>query len=64
MAFAAFAETTVLADVIVPGEVAMVLAGVVVAMGDAELPLMITAVALGAILGDTASYAIGRGVSR
>ena len=60
VAIAALAETTVLADVIIPGELAMVLAGVVVVMGDAELPLMIVAAALGAVVGDTVSYTIGR----
>lgn len=38
----------------------MVLAGVVVAMGNASLAVMVAAAAAGAVIGDTLSYAVGR----
>ncbi len=60
VSFAALSETTILADIFIPGEVAMALAGVVAATGPADVGLVILAAAVGATLGDSTSYAIGR----
>jgi membrane-associated protein len=58
--FLAFGECALLLDVVVPGETGMVVAGAAGARADASLPLLITAAAVGATLGDSASYALGR----
>lgn len=56
----AFGETAVFLDFIVPGEVGMVVAGAAAERTGAPLLTMILAAAIGATLGDTASYFIGR----
>jgi membrane-associated protein len=56
----AFAECALFLDFIVPGETGMVVAGAAGARAGASLPLLIGAAALGATLGDSASYALGR----
>ncbi len=60
VALAALAETTILADILVPGEVAMALAGVVVSRGGADLHTMILAAAIGATVGDSVSFFVGK----
>jgi membrane protein DedA with SNARE-associated domain len=55
-----FGEAAVGLDLLVPGEVGMVLAGAVAAAGDAPLPLVIAAGAAGAAAGDSAGYWLGR----
>jgi membrane-associated protein len=59
-AFLAFAECALFLDVLVPGETGMVVVGAAGARAGAPLPLLIAAAAIGATLGDTASYALGR----
>lgn len=56
----AFGESAVLLDLVVPGEVGMVLAGAAGAEAGMALPLLITAATLGALAGDTAGYLLGR----
>jgi len=56
----AFGETAIFLDFIVPGEVGMVVAGAAAARSGAPLVTMILAAAVGATLGDTASYFVGR----
>lgn len=56
----AFGETAIFLDFIVPGEVGMVVAGAAAERTGAPLVTMILAAALGATLGDTVSYGIGR----
>lgn len=56
----AFSETAVFLDFIVPGEVGMVIAGAAAERTGTPLVTMILAAALGATLGDTVSYLIGR----
>jgi membrane protein DedA with SNARE-associated domain len=60
----AFAETAMFLDFVVPGEAGMVLAGA--AAHRAEVPLvgLVAAGAVGATLGDSCSYALGRFVGR
>lgn len=60
VSLAALSETTILADIFVPGEVAMALAGVIAATGPADVQWVILAAAVGAVVGDSTSYAIGR----
>lgn len=59
----AFAETALFLDLLVPGEVGMVLVGA--AGHRAELPLwgLVAAGSLGAVVGDSASYCLGRAVA-
>jgi membrane protein DedA with SNARE-associated domain len=59
----AFAETALFLDLLVPGEVGMVLAGAAAHRGGIALPGLIAAGAAGAILGDSCSYALGRAVA-
>ena len=56
----AFGETAIFLDFIVPGEVGMVVAGAAAERTGAPLLTMILAAAVGATLGDTVSYLIGR----
>lgn len=60
----AFGETAIFLDLLVPGEVGMVVVGASAAAGDHSLPLVIAAAAIGATAGDSASYAIGRFAGR
>lgn len=59
VAFLAFSETAILLDLFVPGEVGLVLAGAAAAQGDHSVALVALAGALGALAGDTTSYAVG-----
>ena len=56
----AFGETAILLDLAVPGEVGLVVAGAAAATADHPLVAVIAAAALGAMLGDATSYAVGR----
>lgn len=56
----AFGETAIFMDLVVPGEVGMVVVGAAAAEANAPLPLVVLAAALGATCGDSLSYAIGR----
>jgi membrane-associated protein len=55
----AFAETALFADLVVPGEVGMVLAGAAGARGDGNFVALVGAGVVGAVLGDSCSYALG-----
>ena len=59
----AFAETALFLDLVVPGEVGMVLAGAAAHRGGIGLPGLIAAGAVGATIGDSCSYALGRAVA-
>ena len=48
------------AFLLVPSETSVIAAGVIAASGDLVLPLIILAAALGAFVGDTTSFTIGR----
>lgn len=56
----AFAETALFLDIVVPGEVGMVLAGAAARRADIGLVGLVAAGALGATVGDSCSYALGR----
>jgi membrane-associated protein len=56
----AFAETALFLDLVVPGEVGLVVAGAAGERADVALPLIVGAAAAGAICGDSVSYALGR----
>jgi membrane-associated protein len=56
----AFAESAILLDLVVPGEVGLVLAGAVAAELGTPLPLVIGVAAAGAVLGDALGYLLGR----
>lgn len=60
----AYGETAVFLDLIVPGEVGMVVVGASAAAGDIPLVPVIAAAAIGATLGDSTSYALGRFAGR
>lgn len=55
-----FAESAVLLDFFVPGEVGLVVAGAAAAQNGTPLPGVIAAAALGAIAGDSVGWVIGR----
>ena len=56
----AFSETAIGLDLLVPGEAGMLVAGAAAAERDYPFVVVAAAAAVGASLGDTASYAIGR----
>ena len=56
----AFGETVILTDLVVPGEVGLVITGAAAAEAGEPLVPVILAGALGAALGDTVSYLVGR----
>lgn len=57
----AFAETALFMDLIVPGEVGLIVVGAAAARGDEpHLAALIVAASLGATLGDSVGWAIGR----
>lgn len=56
----AFGESAILFDLLVPGEVGMVLAGAAGAEAGMPLAGLIGVAALGALAGDTVSYLVGR----
>lgn len=55
-----FAESAILLDLVVPGEVGLVVAGAAAAQNGTPLLAVIGAAALGALAGDCLGYAIGR----
>jgi membrane protein DedA with SNARE-associated domain len=59
-AFLAFAECALFLDVLVPGETGMVVVGAAGARAGAPLALLVVAASIGATIGDSASYALGR----
>ena len=60
----AFGETAIFLDLLVPGEVGMVVVGASAAAGDVALLPVIAVAALGATLGDSVSYTLGRVAGR
>jgi membrane-associated protein len=56
----AFAECALFMDLVVPGEAGMVVAGAVAARADVPLATMIVAATVGAIVGDSVSFFVGR----
>lgn len=59
----AFGETAFLTDLIVPGEIGMVVVGAAGARIDEPLPTLILAAAFGAALGDSIGWLLGRTVA-
>lgn len=55
-----FAESAVLLDFFVPGEVGLVVAGAAAAQNDTALPGVIAAATIGAVAGDSVGFCIGR----
>lgn len=53
-------EAAAFVDLVIPGETAMLLGGVLAANGRAGLALMMAAASTGAVLGDSLGYEIGR----
>jgi membrane protein DedA with SNARE-associated domain len=60
----AFAETALFLDIVVPGEVGLVLAGAAAHRADIGVVGLIAAGVVGAVVGDSCSYALGRVASR
>ncbi|HEY6778943.1 MAG TPA: DedA family protein [Thermoleophilaceae bacterium] len=60
----AFLETAAFVGLLVPGETAVVVGGVVAERGDVALPAMIALVWIGAVTGDLVSFALGRRLGR
>jgi membrane-associated protein len=60
----AFLETGAFVGLLAPGEMAIVLGGVVAAQGDVSLVFMLAVAWAGAALGDLASFALGRRLGR
>ena len=56
----AFAETAIMADLLVPGEVGLLVASAAGAKAGLPLPALWACAAVGATLGDTVSYGLGR----
>jgi membrane protein DedA with SNARE-associated domain len=56
----ALGETMFLFDLVVPGEIGMVLVGAATERADLSLPIAIACAAAGATLGDTIGYLVGR----
>lgn len=54
-----FGESAILVDLLVPGEVGMVLAGAAGAEAGMPLPALVGAAALGTVAGDSVSYLVG-----
>ena len=55
-----FAESAVLLDFFVPGEVGLVVAGAAAAQNDTALAGVVAAATIGAVAGDTVGYGLGR----
>lgn len=56
----AFGEAAAFVGLVLPGEVAVLLGGVVASRGQASLPVMLAVAAVAAIAGDSVGYEIGR----
>jgi membrane-associated protein len=55
-----FGESLIVTDLVVPGEVGLVVAGAAAASNGTPIGYVIAAAALGAVAGDTAGYFVGR----
>ena len=55
-----FAEDALFVGFVLPGETAAILAGVAASLGHAPLPVVLCAVVLAAVIGDTVGYEVGR----
>ncbi len=53
-------EAAAFVGLVIPGEAAMLLGGVLASTGRASLPVMMACAAVGAVLGDSAGYEMGR----
>jgi membrane protein DedA with SNARE-associated domain len=60
----AFLETSAFVGLIAPGELAVVLGGVLAGRGRMELPLLAAVVWAAAVAGDVCGYLLGRGLGR
>jgi len=60
IALLAFGEAAAFVGLVLPGEIAVVLGGVLASQGRVSLPLLLVVVAVAAIAGDSAGYEIGR----
>ncbi len=60
----AFLETSAFIGLIAPGELAVVLGGVLAGRGQMELPLLIAVVWAAAVAGDVCGFLLGRGLGR
>ena len=60
IALLAFGEAAAFVGLVLPGEIALVLGGVLASQGRASLPLMLVVAATAAIAGDSAGYEMGR----
>ena len=60
----AFAESAAFVGLVAPGELAVILGGIVAGRGDISLPILIVVVWVSAVAGDLAGYAFGRRVGR
>jgi len=58
------AETALLVGLLIPGELAVVAAGVAASRGGVPLPALIAAAAVGAITGDSVGFFVGRKLRR
>lgn len=56
----AFAEAAIFVGFVLPGETAVVLAGVAASQGRVSLPLLVVVVVVAAIAGDSVGYEVGR----
>lgn len=60
IALLAFGEAAAFVGLVLPGEIAVVLGGVLASQGRVSLPVLLVVVAVAAIAGDSAGYEIGR----
>ncbi len=60
----AFLETSAFVGLIAPGELAVVLGGVLAGRGQMQLPALVAIVWLAAVAGDTCGYVLGRSLGR
>lgn len=60
IALLAFGEAAAFVGLVLPGEIAVVLGGVLASQGRVSLPLLLVVVAVAAVAGDSAGYEIGR----
>ncbi len=60
----AFLETSAFVGLVAPGELAVVVGGVLAARGEMEFPALLAIVWAAAVAGDTCGYVLGRAVGR
>jgi membrane protein DedA with SNARE-associated domain len=60
----AFLETSAFVGLLAPGELAVVLGGVLAGRGQMQLPLLIAVVWVAAVAGDTCGFVLGRSLGR